>query len=265
MLKCENIPKKPGVYRIYFENLSYVGAATNIQNRMWKHRSYLNSGTHSNTHMQRVYNKHPDLFIVEILEIANNSDRNALLDMETFYHKKYNSVEGGFNSDYPRMISRKFTLTEEQIKKAISKNCKKVIAFNRFTGELYKEFNSLTEAAKELQLETTNISQVCNDRIKYAGGYVFCYSNNYDSTKIYSHPLNHGKGVSHSENHIRNMVLNHAKSLKVFVYDSEMNFIDEYISRRTCEKTILIPIDSIRYKIDKRLLWHGYYFFSTKQ
>lgn len=41
------------------------------------------------------------------------------------------------------------------------------------TGKLYK---SITEAANELLLQTTNISRVCLGRAKHTGGYTFTYA-----------------------------------------------------------------------------------------
>jgi excinuclease UvrABC nuclease subunit len=87
MIECSHIPSSPGIYRISFEDKSYIGAAIDMRVRLQKHKSYLHHGKHSNIHMQRVYNLHKGALLVETLEVLNTCDREALLDRETFYHK----------------------------------------------------------------------------------------------------------------------------------------------------------------------------------
>lgn len=47
----------------------YVGSAVDISTRWSRHRSDLRKGRHCNQYMQRIYNKHPDGWEFEILEI----------------------------------------------------------------------------------------------------------------------------------------------------------------------------------------------------
>ena len=59
------------------------------------------------------------------------------------------------------------------------------MAFYSETGKFYKEWNSLTEAANEIGDQTTNISDACKSKCKSVKGFVFIYSKDYDSNKIY--------------------------------------------------------------------------------
>jgi hypothetical protein len=78
------------------------------------------------------------------------------------------------------------------------------------TGEILKKFNSITDAYKELKLNFKNsslISSACNDKVKVAYGYYWCYVDKYDEF-IYK-----------EYNRIYNPILQ---------FDKNGNFIKEY-------------------------------------
>lgn len=259
----DNVPKSPGVYRIFYENLSYIGATFNLRNRLQKHFSYLKNNKHSNEYLQRIYNKHEDCVNYEILKILLNTDRDELLDYETFYHIKYDSINNGFNCDLPRRLQKKFTLTEEQINKAASTHLLKVKAFDRYTGDLIENFNSVSEAANYFGGSTSNISQVCKGKLNHSYGCVFCYENNYDKNKLYMYPNNHKKGKTHSENHKEKLRVNHGKAKEVYKYDLRGNLIAKYVSRSECERQNGLKKEALRYKMDRETPL-GEYYYSSK-
>ena len=68
----------------------------------------------------------------------------------------------------------------EEHKKAISEACKgvnakKVLQLTK-SGELIKEWQSMSEASKQLKINCSNICSCCNGIRKYAGGYVWEYA-----------------------------------------------------------------------------------------
>jgi hypothetical protein len=67
----------------------------------------------------------------------------------------------------------------ERIKEKISK---KVVQL-AMDGELIKEWNSLSEAAKTLSISAANISTVCNGRLKSAGGFKWIHFDKYVDQK----------------------------------------------------------------------------------
>lgn len=254
-----NIPKSPGIYRIYYKSKSYIGASFNVKNRLQKHFSYLNKNNHSNKHMQRVFNKDSN-FKVEILKLFKKTNVEELLDYETYYHIKYDSVSNGFNIDLPRRIQSKFKLTEDQISKAIKKSSKCIIAFDRFTGEILKEFQSISEAARYFEGSTSNISGVCRGKLNHIYGCTFCYEKDYNPQKDYSFPNDHKKGKKHTKEHIEKLQKNHSRAIKVYKYDSNWNLINEYYSRADCERQNGFRKEGLRYKTNKETLLEGYYY-----
>ena len=256
-----NIPNCPGIYRIYFKNKSYIGATFNLKLRLQKHFSYLKNNKHSNYHLQKFFNKNNNLK-VEILKTFISTDREELLDFETYYHIKYNSVKNGFNIDMPRKIQSKFTLKSLQIKKASKSHSVEIMAFDRYNGKLLKIFSSITEAAKYFNGSTSNISQVCKGKLNYSYDCVFCYKKDYSKDKQYLFPNNHKKGKPHTSEHKLKLKLNHGKALKVYKYDINWNLIEEYISRSECERKNEFKKEGLRYKVDKETPINGYYYTS---
>lgn len=260
-MNTSNIPKCPGVYRIYVDNKSYIGASFNLKSRLQKHISYLNNQCHSNNHLQRAFDKYE--LKIEVLKTFESIDKDTLLDYETYYHIHFDSIENGFNVGLPRKIQSKFTLTDNQIKKATLKKTKKVYAFDRYTGELIKKFNSISEAADYFNGSTSNISQVCKNKLNHSYGCVFCYEKQYDSNKNYTFPYDHKKGVPHTKDHIEKLKKNHGRAKPVYKYDLNWNLIKKYYSISECERDNDIKKEGLRYKLDKKTPL-GEYYYVTK-
>lgn len=256
-------PKSPGIYRIIINDKSYIGATLNLRARINKHKSYLKNNTHSNTYLQNSYNKFNKVNF-EILEILDTNDREILLDYETFYHKKYDSIENGYNLDYPRKIQSRFHLKQDQIIKANDKKRKKVMIFDRYNGSFIMECESVSEAARFVNTSSSNISRICNGKMNHIKGYTYCYSSDYSKLKNYSFPYNHAKGVNKSEEHKMKMKLNSFKAKRTYVYDANYELKFEFRSRRECEEFFEFTKESLRRYVDKETPFNGYYFKHTK-
>lgn len=99
-------------------------------------------------------------------------------------------------------------LSEAQ--KKSSHRRKKVYAFNELTGELIKEYDSIAEASRNLNLSDSNISEAAAGINRTSGGYVWGYSPNVDKTRL-KHPIERK-----------------TRRKKIFCYDLNGNFIGEY-------------------------------------
>ena len=64
--------------------------------------------------------------------------------------------------------------TEPAWKASVASRQKAVRGFNRTTSE-FKYFNSISEAAKDLKINASDISQCCRNNIKSAGNYTWEY------------------------------------------------------------------------------------------
>lgn len=90
--------KMNGVYRLYFVNDTrcYIGSSVNLNSRLRTHIIELLMNTHSNTLLQKAFNKHGYInYRWEILE--SNLSKKELLKVEYKYIKLYKSNTTGFN------------------------------------------------------------------------------------------------------------------------------------------------------------------------
>jgi len=108
-----------------------------------------------------------------------------LLKIEERYIKEYNSVKNGYNMTDICLNYVHFKQSEEAIENFKRARGKAVVSVNRFTGELEKEFNSISEAAEFYDITTSNISKVCKHTLNYLKDYVFLYKEEYDPCKDY--------------------------------------------------------------------------------
>lgn len=106
-------------------------------------------------------------------------------DVERFFIKKYreeynlfNVCEGGFGGASYNRISEKGM---EKLKKRFSRA---VLCYDAKTGKLIKEYPSAREAARQLNLFSNQVTQVCKGKFTHTGGYVFRYKKKYAKNKI---------------------------------------------------------------------------------
>lgn len=77
-----------GVYQIrnLISKKRYIGSSISLNDRKDEHFKNLRNNCHSNEHLQNSYNKHGESkFIFEIIEQADNLNRDELYELEQFY------------------------------------------------------------------------------------------------------------------------------------------------------------------------------------
>lgn len=213
----------------------YIGSCENFKLRMRRHYYYLRKNIHHSQKLQRSWNKYnEDVFEINILFYNKTLSIKELLNLEEEYIRKYDSFNNGYNMTDVCTNYKKFNLTQEQIDKAITSRKKEVIAINKNTNDVIGEYNSVSEAAKAFNEQSTNISKCCKHGLNYVKNTVFVYKNEYDSNKDYRIE-GHGKGVKKSKNHILKMQHNQ-KCRVLYKYDLNYNLIATYFSRAEAER-----------------------------
>lgn len=88
-MSIDSLPHLSGIYLItcIANGKTYVGSSQNIHKRGVSHRNALLANKHSNTHLQRAWNKYgADAFTIIVLELCVSS---RLLDCEAEWFKRY--------------------------------------------------------------------------------------------------------------------------------------------------------------------------------
>lgn len=262
----DQFPKLSGIYRIIniVNNKCYIGSAVNLKLRLQKHYYELNKKVHNNKHLLRSYEKYGENnFKIEILEIFENINYNELLNLEKEYIKFFNSIELGYNqmldnSSYFKNLNK----TKKHIENNKKQFSKPVYAINIITGLIEYEFISVSDTSRFFNTSSSNISRICKNKLNYIKGYTFCYIEDYDNSKDYKKPLTR-KGIKFSETHYNNLK-NAIKGKTVYKYDLNFILIDEYKSMLEAERQNNLKKESLRYKIDKKTPFEGFYWLSTK-
>lgn len=130
-----------------------------------------------------------DAFIVdEVYDTAMTQDE--LNDKEIYYIAKFDSYKNGYNLTYGGggILGRK------------SKDCKNSKRLYQISldGKLLKIWDCATDASRELGIDQSSISMVCNGRRKTAGGFVWVHENDYDPNQDYKRIpqiMDRGKGT----------------------------------------------------------------------
>ena len=181
-----------GIYEIrnIINNKSYIGSSKNLNHRRSTHFYDLRNSKHKNPHLQRSFNKHGENnFIFSILEECRLED---LINREQYYLNTYRpeynilKIAGSstgikrpdqsirmkeFNKN--RTISDKTKLrtsntlknighkpTKECTEKSMKVLRKRVIQYD-LENNYIKEFESLSEACRELNMSSGNLSKAC--------------------------------------------------------------------------------------------------------
>lgn len=140
-----------GIYKI--SNLTnskiYIGSSKQIRKRWVAHIKDFIDNTHDNKKLQNHFNKYGiENFMFEIVEFCEEED---LIEIETNYILKFNSIKEGFNIILPA----KQPINDKRVK------CVE-------TGIIYKSIN---EAAEKTGVRSDSISAVCRGIQAKAGGY----------------------------------------------------------------------------------------------
>lgn len=270
MIDFKVIPKQSAIYKIVntVNDKFYIGSAVNLQVRIKRHFYELKINSHCNNHLQRSYIKYGiDCFKLDILEVFDIIEYEKLLKLEEAYILKTKAVELGYNqlvsySDHLKKLNK----TEEHVKKVSKKLSKKVMAFNRFTGEFVNTFDSVSETSIFFKTSSSNISRCCQGKFNYIKNCVFCYEIDYDSEKKYIFANHHNKGKPQSLSHRLNNKIAIQKRFgkDVYKYNKNEVLVAKYPSRSEAEKQNKLKKESLRCRVDKSILYEGFYWYSNE-
>lgn len=182
-------------------NKFYIGSAKVFSRRALYHIFQLERNKHNNRFLQNSWNKYGSgSFKFEIIEFCEVEKR---LEREQYYidniNPHYNlspyATGGASKESYTSEVRKKMSeetvsrwknLSEEekQIRREIVGSSNRlrlsipVLQFDR-NGNFLKEFSSIVEAAKAVNLkEATTISLCCKNKIKSSAGFIWKYKNN---------------------------------------------------------------------------------------
>lgn len=235
----KNFQKITCVYGIHNLNTDkwYIGSCIDLHARFVRHCYYLNNNSHHSLKLQRSFNKYGiDAFEVIIIEQFENIAIEKLIELEEAYIQEYDAVDNGYNILATTKIYTTFKLTKEQIQKAIQTKCKPIIAFN-LEGEFVKEYKSISDAAHDLNDQTTNISKACQKGCTHSvKGFVLIYKSEYDKNKCYrySKPIMTNE---HKEK-LKIKALTNKRNRKVFELNNKNEIIFTWNSIRACERDL---------------------------
>lgn len=172
-----------GIYTItcLINKKIYVGHTENSGNRAAKHLNSLKINKHSIKDLQEDFNKYgEDLFLFEMIE---ECPKELLFSQEHYWCNLLNTHDPkyGYNTQLtnPYGIGKHSETTRIKRSKSLSKP---VIQLSS-EGKFIKEFESIKEASKELNIKDSNIVSVLKNRYKLCKKYKFVYKKdyNYDS------------------------------------------------------------------------------------
>lgn len=222
-----------GIYMI--SNLrtgkNYIGQSKDIYTRWYKHKNFLNGNSHHNKHLQASWNKYgEDSFSFNIIEECPEEELN---ERESYYIKKYNTKENGYNLDDGGNGIRGYKHTEEELEKMkMSHNSLVVLQFdknfilvNRWKGGIGEAYKSMR---KYHSCTYACIRMRCYHTIKEMSsylGYYWIFEQEYNSIGFsWADYLNNRKFIIDTSGVIGN------SSRKIIQYDLYLNKIAEWNS-----------------------------------
>lgn len=193
------LQEKSGIYCIMnVENgKRYIGSSKNLYNRLRSHLSLLLNNRSHNKHLQASWNKYgEDKFIFSILEFC---DEDIRFEKEQSY---LNFMIPEYNFSTEVIANSNRTITDEQKEKISSTlknkyssgeitpykqnhNWKKCYIYDLETFSLFKEFNNLNEAFRELGTKYSTKEKV--DTAIYKDRYCISYDNFQSEIEIKNH------------------------------------------------------------------------------
>lgn len=193
-----------GIYKITnkINGKIYIGSSIDIKRRWKEHKRQLDLNIHKNKYMQNSWLKYgEENFKFEVIENVYFKDK--LIEREQFYvdfYKSYNRgngynvaviVDAPMNhrkhSDKSKKIMREKKLgtkwsksqkenKSKQVKgKPLIKNRKKVYQY-KLNGEFIKLWDSISIAAKEMNIDVTAISNNCLGKTHSSYGFIWSYN-----------------------------------------------------------------------------------------
>jgi group I intron endonuclease len=182
----------------------YVGSAVSLSHRKGTHFYQLKNNKHANKHLQNFYKKYGfNSLIFNVLEFCK---KEVLIEREQYYFSRYNSkfnivkyagstlgrkcpehvklkisnslkkaeLKGIKKSDETKKKMRKPKSTSHILKiKQAQKDVIKTVYQYTLNLELINVFESVSFAAKYLEIDRRQISANCNEKQKTCKGFVF--------------------------------------------------------------------------------------------
>lgn len=139
----------------------YIGQTTQtLQGRWDDHR--IKSQTYKNNLYAAIREIGLENFFIE--EIENNINKEDLNDRESYWILYYNSIETGYNMVMPCSVI----------------NRRPVYKIHPITNTIIEQYDSVSAAASDNNLDKSGISKVCLGKGNSLGGFKWCYCDNYD-------------------------------------------------------------------------------------
>lgn len=230
-------------------NKWYVGSTINLHDRIRRHKYNLQRNKHHSQKLQNSFNKHKEkAFEIVILELCSNLEIDDLIIREKHYIDLLDSYKNGYNSTDNVYKFDTFRLSKEAIEKVAEKNIKPIICLTK-DGKFVKEYKSVTEAANDMNDQTTNISQACKDNYHSVKGFLFIYKDKYDPNKSYKY-LEKKMSEEHKQK-IKEKAKHNKRNRKIFEYDTDNNLLQVYFSARSLEQELNLKPDTLRQYYNK--------------
>lgn len=163
--KLKNIK---GIYKLTIANHIYIGSSVNLYKRLSSHFNSLKSNNHDNEYLQRCVNKYGiENLKWEIVEIEDDNIEYVYLLQREKYFIEYFHADLNLKLD---PVTQNNCITTS----------KKVYQFSQF-GELIREWPSVAEASRRLNIDASNITVAClkRSRQRIAAGFLWDFSNTY--------------------------------------------------------------------------------------
>lgn len=226
-MKLTDYKKLPRIKCIYalYDNIDklYIGSTADLRDRAHRHYSSLLRKSHHSKKLQEKFDEGGDLSIL-ILDLLVSDDIN---EIEIEYIKKFNSVKNGYNMILDSRNTGKFKQSEKALSNFKKARSIKVVKLT-LDGDFVEEFDSVSDASKSVNSQSTNISKCCSRKGRgMCKGFIFMYKSDYDKSKKYKY-----KRYSPREEHLSKIIKKAATGRHTIkVIDLESRMIFESISK----------------------------------
>lgn len=218
----------------------YIGSTNNYSRRRNEHIWMLSNNRHPNKHLQNAINRYNinnfRFFIIEKIE-----DNRLIYDVEQLYLDKYKTYDKkiGYN-----LCKYSNSIDNSKIKKKVYQYTLK--------GDFVKSYESLAEAAKELNCYYGTISLAISGKNKTAKGFI--WSNKEESINSIKEKINNSKYNFTLETYIKTQKtkIKRKQYKSILQYDLNNNFIKEYDTVSQASKSTGIGKDAIYGYCNKR-------------
>lgn len=240
------VPRISGIYKITnkVNNKVYIGSSTDLFRRIRYHKNLLRIHKHINSHLQSAYCKYGvENFEYEIIEVCCSE---LLLEKEQLKIRELNSNNGEFGYNiritcytnkgikYKKGQKEKFISPHkvygmsEYGKDILRKLSSKPVCMIDKEGKLIENFKSIKDAGIALNIHGQQISKCCKRRGISAGGYYWCFKQDFDNfiPLINKNKTKAGRSVA--------------------TYDIEGNIVGTYTGVRQASNILNISINTIQ-------------------